>query len=95
MRALTVTGSVWKYESSAAWYFLATTKEDAAFIRENEQRRIAWGSVPVRATLGTSTWETSVFPSKEGVYLLPLKAAIRKKEDIEEGMTISAHLEMA
>lgn len=45
-----------------------------------------WGSLPVIMTLGQTTWKTSIFPDrKAGTYLLPLKAAVRKKANINMG----------
>ncbi|WP_353848675.1 DUF1905 domain-containing protein [Cellulomonas sp.] len=35
-------------------------------------------------TIGTTTWRTSIFPGAE-TYVLPLKAAVRRKESIEAG----------
>ena len=52
-----------------------------------EIRRIAkfvsygWGVIPVEATIGAVTFTTSLFP-KDGTYLLPLKAAVRRKLDV-------------
>ena len=71
----------------------------------------------VRATVGKTSWDTSIFPTKEKsapspfaledprdalllskqkskkvVYLLPIKADVRKKEGIRDGDTISLSL---
>lgn len=37
-----------------------------------------WGVIPVEATVGAVTFTTSLFP-KDGAYLLPLKADVRKR----------------
>lgn len=40
----------------------------------------AWGSIAVEAVIAEISWKTSIFPdSKSGLYLLPLKAQIRKR----------------
>ena len=39
----------------------------------------------VEVSLGTSTWRTSVFPDKARGYVLPVKAAVRRREDLEVG----------
>ncbi|MFC1733311.1 DUF1905 domain-containing protein, partial [candidate division KSB1 bacterium] len=50
------------------------------------KRVLIFGSVPVEVTVGGTTWETSVFPnSKDGTYILPVKAPVRRKEGIYEG----------
>lgn len=90
MKEVVIEGTLWKYQGTAAWYFLSTTKAQGVQIKAQEKRRLGWGSVPVRATIGTSTWDTSIFPSKEGPYLLPIKAAVRKAEALEEGVQVTA-----
>ncbi len=49
-------------------------------------RKRGWGSMKVRATVGDTSWETSIFPAKEmGGWLLPVKAAVRKAEGLVAG----------
>ena len=50
---------------------------------ENNSKRRGWGAVRVQATIGETTWETSIFPyAKVSAYILPVKADVRKKEKI-------------
>jgi hypothetical protein len=46
--------------------------------------------IPITATLGTTTWKTSLLPGK-GIYFIALKAGVRKKEKVGHGdkVTIS------
>jgi hypothetical protein len=45
-----------------------------------------FGSVRVEARIGDTRWRTSVFPSKAHAgYLLPVKLAVRKAEDLAAG----------
>jgi hypothetical protein len=45
-------------------------------------------------TIGKSTFETSLFPAKEfGSYLLPVKASVRKANNLLAGDNIKAGLE--
>jgi hypothetical protein len=40
--------------------------------------------------IGKSLWQTSIFPdSKSGSYLLPVKKAVRLKEGLVEGKSVS------
>ncbi len=82
---LVITAKIFKYEGAAAWYFISTSKEEAVEIRTHQKKTVGWKSVPVRVTLGDSTWDTSFFPTKQGPYLLPIKAGIRNKENVDEG----------
>jgi len=50
-----------------------------------------WGVVPVTAQLGATTWATSLFP-KQGRYLLPVRDAVRKAENVEIGDVVGIRL---
>ena len=43
-----------------------------------------WGVVPVIATIGSSTFATSLFP-RDGGYLLPVKVAVQRAEGVGLG----------
>lgn len=80
----TLTSEVLVYPGMGGWRFLALPKKQGQEIKElfgNHAR--GWGSLPVSVRIGNTVWETSIFPDKKsGSYLLPLKAKIRKAEDI-------------
>lgn len=97
-----VRGPVWLWQGSdgaptkGAWYFLTVDGATAQAIRIHAANAAAWGSVYVEATIGATTWRTSLFPSKAaGGWLLPLKAAVRKAEKITEGSDVEATLRLA
>jgi hypothetical protein len=50
-----------------------------------------WGVIPVRVRIGGTEFQTSLFP-KEGRYLVPIKASVRKAEKLEEGDTVTIHI---
>jgi hypothetical protein len=90
-------GKVWVYDGAAAWRFVTLPKGPAKEIRllVGGVTGRGWGSVKVRATVGATTWDTSIFPDKRmGSFLLPLKAEVRKAEGIEDGATIGYRLEV-
>jgi hypothetical protein len=78
----------------AGWHFLGVDKKQSAIIKgKYGQNRCGFGSIPVHVKLGKTEWKTSIFPdSKSGTYLLPLKAQVRKKEEIEEGDAVTFSL---
>ena len=90
---LKTTTTVWLYPGmSGAWHFASLDKESTEKVKKYQKGkpRAGWGSVPVEVTMGKTTWRTSIFPdSKSGTYILPLKAAVRKKEGIYEGDKIT------
>lgn len=84
---------IWKYDGAAAWFFVSTSKKEGEEVRMHQKSTRGWRSVPVEVTLGSSAWKTSFFPVKDGSYLLPIKASVRKKEGILEGdmLTLKVH----
>lgn len=88
-----------KPPGKGSWHFVTLTGDAADMVRMRAfERRAAgqsrgFGSVPVRATIGGSEFATSLFPHKEsGGYLLPVKAEVRRRENIEEGDDVTASI---
>jgi len=65
-----------------------------ALMRKLEGMARGFGSLKVTATIGDSTWRTSVFPSRQNGWMLPVKAAVRKAEGIGEGDEVELVLEV-
>jgi len=87
---------VWLYDGPEAWHFITLSGEQSSEIAcLAAHSRSAWGSIRVIATVGRTSWKTSIFPDKKrGAYLLPLKAAVRTKEKIEPGNTVAVTIEL-
>jgi hypothetical protein len=89
------TGKVWRYEGPGGWHFLTVDKKTAQGIRFfAEDRASKLGSVKVRAKIGKTSWETSLFPTKAGEYLLAIKASVRKAEKVSDGDRVRVKLEL-
>lgn len=94
-RVYKIKARVFKWTGKGAWFFVRIEKETAEIIKDNFGMYAGgWGSLPVNVTLGNSTWKTSIFPEKEGSYLLPIKSQIRKAENIKEGDELNINLEI-
>ena len=83
-------GSAYHYSSSkemCGWTFVSLPKELSIEIRENFKcLEEGWGRMKVTAKLGSSEWQTAIwFDTKQDTYLLPLKAKIRKQENVVLG----------
>jgi hypothetical protein len=99
MEDFIVTTPLWRWQPTtapAAWFFLTIAGEAADGIRlaaiggQWLDGRKGFGSARVRATIGDTRWNTSVFPHREsGSWLLPVKAAVRKVEDLAEGDAVT------
>ena len=99
---LTHTGPLWRWAGgNAAWFFVTIDgpageelSATALMRRLESGKRTGWGMLKVRARIGDSAWSTSVFPSKEQGWLLPVKKAIRAAEDLAEGDAVTVALEL-
>lgn len=92
----TVIGPVWRHAGEAAWHFVTLPDEvaDEIEVRFEDAHR-PFGSVAVRVTLGATSWITSLFrDTKSASYLLPIKAAVRRREHVGTGDTVRLIVEV-
>lgn len=88
-----VKGKVWRYPGFGGWHFFTINKKVSDRIKKTiTGPRRGFGSIRVRARIGKTEWRTSIFPTKEGTYLLALKAEVRKREGIKMGDSITVDL---
>lgn len=96
----TVTTTMWIWNSNdgaSAWHFLTISGQAADDIHATAlMRRMeggpkrGWGSLKVRAAIGDTQWDTSIFPDKaSGGWLLPVKAAVRKAQGLVVGDAVT------
>ncbi len=90
----TFKAKVWIYAGPTPWHFVTLPKKLAAEIRMfHGQLKKNFGSIGVEATIGKTRWKTSIFSdTKSGSFVLPLKADVRKKEQIEAEKSIQVTL---
>ncbi len=63
-------------------------------LRNFGQRR-GFGAVKCRVTIGMTKFETSIFPvSSDNTYVLPIKNAVRKKENLKLNQDVEIFLEV-
>lgn len=91
-----IKGKVWLYPGNAAWHFVNVDKKQSAELKEKFVGKMrGFGSIRVKATIGKTSWNTSIFPDKQsGTYLLPLKVQVRRAEGVEAGDEISFTLDI-
>lgn len=87
-------GEILFWRGPAPWYFVAVPEAQSRDIKGiSEFVTYGWGVIPVRVRIGRTEFSTSLFP-KDGLYLVPIKAKVRKAEKLEEGDTITVRLEI-
>ncbi|UFU07477.1 DUF1905 domain-containing protein [Ruania halotolerans] len=77
-------GEVIEWRGPAPFVFVDIAEELSDAIKEAARDLIYWGQVPVEATIGRTTFTTALFP-KDGRYLLPVKVAVQRAEQVAEG----------
>jgi hypothetical protein len=87
---------VWDARRADTWTFVSLPAEESEEIRDLAGGlRRGFGSLRVRATVGGSTWKTSIFPdSARGRYVLPVKRAIRTAEALDAGDVTTVTVEL-
>lgn len=78
---------VWRWEARVEeWGFVSLPRDASEEIREyiGDLAR-GFGSVRVECALGDTVWRTSIFPGGDGIYVLPLKKAVRRAHDLPIG----------
>ena len=79
------TGTIFIWKGPAPWFFVTVPEEQSRDLQAISRFvTYGWGVIPVRALIGNTEWTTSLFP-KDGRYLVPIKASIRKAEKLDEG----------
>jgi hypothetical protein len=95
-----VTAPVWLWRpepaAKASWHFLTIDPQTAAEMRYAALGRIGgFGSIRVTALIGGTRWQTSVFPHRDsGGFILPVKAEVRKREEIAADDVVTVRLEV-
>jgi hypothetical protein len=89
---LRFTGQLWYWRGPAPWHFVTVPDEHVHDLSDAASRlSYGWGCVPVTARIGDTTFTTALFP-KDGTYIVPVKADVRRKEHLEDGDTVGVTL---
>jgi hypothetical protein len=86
---------VWHWRGPSPFHFVTVPADASAELADQSAAvSYGWGMIPVTATLGTTTWTTSLFP-KDGGYIVPIKDAVRRAEGVEIGETVEITLALS
>jgi hypothetical protein len=87
-------GKIWYWHGPAPWYFVSVPAEHYHDLKAMLKIvTYGWGMIPATVRIGKTEWETSLFP-KDGCYIVPIKASVRKAENLEEGDQVAVRLEV-
>jgi len=96
MDEIRFSSELWRWESRRDdWYFVTVPAEFAEPIADMPRETRGFRSVPVRVTIGGTTWTTSIFPGESGgTYSLPVKRSVRDAEGIAPGDRVEVQVEL-
>ncbi len=85
---------VWLFGGEGGWHMVTLPQAEAEEIKVRfADKRKSFGTIKVQATIGATTWQTSIFvDTKSRSYVLPLKAGVRKKENIHQDDQVDVKL---
>jgi len=91
---LEFSGEIWFWRGPSPFHFVTVPEEESQDIEAiSGEVTYGWGCIPVTARGGKTKFTTSLFP-KDGGYIVPIKAAVRKSEQLELGDTIKLQLSL-
>jgi Domain of unknown function (DUF1905) len=88
-------GEIWFWKGPAPWHFITVPEAESLDVEATSAVvSYGWGMIPVTARIGATEWETSLFP-KDDRYVVPIKAAVRRAEELELGDIVVVRLSLA
>ena len=89
---LEFTGEVWQWRGPAPYYFVTVPDPESAALQDiSPEVTYGWGMIPVTARIGRTDWTTSLFP-KDGGYIVPIKVAVQRAEELDVGDVVTIRL---
>jgi hypothetical protein len=83
--AFAFTAPLIEWRGPAPYFFVRVPEEVAEDLAElGPDVTYGWGMIPVQIRIAGHVWETSLWP-KEGGYLVPVRAAVRRGLELEVG----------
>lgn len=82
---LEFSGEVWFWRGPSPFHFVTVPPAQSELIADlSASVTYGWGMIPCEVILGDTRWTTSLWP-KDGGYIVPLKADVRRAEGVEVG----------
>ncbi len=92
---LEFSGEIIYWRGPSPFHFVTVPDEQSAAIEAvSAMVTYGWGVIPVKARIGNTDFQTSLFP-KGDLYLVPVKVAVRKAEQLELGDRVTIRLNLS
>jgi len=94
MMTLDFTGEIWYWRGPAPHYFVTVPQEQSDDLKAiMKSVTYGWGMIPATVQIGNTKWTTALTP-KDGRYIVPIKAIVRKAESLEAGGVVAVRVEV-
>lgn len=88
-------GAIIFWRGPSPFFFIAVPKTQSEAIKViSKLVTYGWGVIPVTVRIGETAFKTSLFP-KDGLYLVPIKASVRKAENLSQDDKARVQLEVS
>lgn len=89
---LQFSGEIWFWRGPSPFHFVTVPDAESRRLKETSGLvSYGWGMIPVTARILGTEWTTSLFP-KDGRYVVPVKDAVRRAEQLEIGDRVTVRL---
>ena len=89
---LQFSGEVWYWRGPSPFHFVTVPEAHSDAIHSAAALvTYGWGMIPVTVSISGTEWTTSLWP-KDGRYIVPLKAWVRRALNISVGRTVTVKL---
>ena len=89
-----VNGKIWYWRGPSPFFFVTMPAKQSRDLKAiSGLVTYGWGVLPVEVRIGKTEFRTSLFP-KDGRYIVPIKASVRKAENLENGDKVTVRLEV-
>ncbi|MDO9396576.1 MAG: DUF1905 domain-containing protein [Herbiconiux sp.] len=92
---ISVAGELWYWRGPSPFHFVTVPAAESELIAELAPAvSYGWGMVPAEVQVGSTRLPTALWP-KDGGYIVPLKAALRARENLQLGDRVELVLHIA
>ena len=85
-----LSGEIKIFPGKGGWHYVEVPQEYTDLTKDLADR----GLVAITATVGATSWDTSLLPMGDGSTFIALPKKVRSAEQLELGSTIDAHFKL-
>jgi hypothetical protein len=87
-------GEIWYWRGPSPFYFVTLPEAEGHEVKAMSGFvTYGWGMIPATVRIGKTEWRTALWP-KDGSYVVPIKASVRRAEALAEGDRVTLRLEV-